>query len=69
MECSAGESARPRADRTATAHVSPAWLRVIGGDARTQFRAIIGWEVLGGEMFVYPRWQMQTPVSDFSHLV
>lgn len=48
------------------AHVGPAWLRVIAGDVRTQFRTVIGWDVLGSEMFVYPRWLVQSPLSDFS---
>jgi hypothetical protein len=51
------------------AHVAPAWLRVIAGDVRTQFRSLVGWDVLGGEMYVYPRWLVQAPVADFSHIV
>ncbi len=50
----------------AVGHVSPAWLRVIAGDVRTQFRTLAGWDVLGREMFVYPRWLVQTPLADFS---
>lgn len=51
------------------AHVNPAWLRVIAGDVRTQFRTLVGWDVLGTEMYVYPRWQVQAPLSDFSDVV
>lgn len=52
-----------------TGHVNPAWLRVSGGDVRTQFRSLIGWDVLGSEMYVYPRWLVQAPLGDFSHVV
>lgn len=55
--------------RAAVAHVDPAWLRVVAGDVRTQFRELIGWEVLGGEMFVYPRWLVQAPLADFSQVI
>ena len=51
------------------AHTVPGWLRVIGGDVRTQFRTLVGWDVLGSEMFVYPRWLVEAPVSDFSEVV
>jgi hypothetical protein len=51
------------------AHVGPAWLRVSGPDVRTQFRALVGWDVLGESMAVCPRWLLPTNVGDFSHLV
>ncbi|MBI3180528.1 MAG: hypothetical protein HYZ28_00035 [Myxococcales bacterium] len=49
--------------------VDPAWLRVMGADVRTQFRSIVGWDVLGSVMYLYPRWLSEAPASDFSHLV
>lgn len=55
--------------RADVAHVNPAWLRVIAGDVRTQFRTLVGWDVLGAEMYVYPRWQVQAPLADFSDVV
>jgi hypothetical protein len=55
--------------QAAVAHVDPAWLRVVAGDVRTQFRELIGWEVLGGEMYVYPRWLVQAPLVDFSWVI
>ncbi|MEZ4400630.1 MAG: hypothetical protein R3B06_11460 [Kofleriaceae bacterium] len=55
--------------RASSAHVNPTWLRVIAGDVRAQFRTLIGWDVLGSEMFVYPRWLVQAPLADFSHVV
>ncbi|WP_437855127.1 hypothetical protein [Sorangium sp. So ce363] len=51
------------------AHVSPSWLRVSGPDVRTQFRSLIGWDILGRPMTVYPRWMVETSSSDFSSLV
>lgn len=51
------------------AHVLPGWMRVIGEDVSTQFRDIVGWDVLRTPMFVFPRWLVETPVSNFTHLV
>ncbi|WP_437874533.1 hypothetical protein [Sorangium sp. So ce513] len=51
------------------AHVSPSWLRVSGPDVRTQFRSLIGWDILGRPMTVYPRWMVETSAGDFSRLV
>ncbi|WP_437595750.1 hypothetical protein WMF28_24550 [Sorangium sp. So ce590] len=51
------------------AHVSPSWLRVSGPDVRTQFRSLIGWDILGRPMTVYPRWMVETSAGDFSCLV
>ena len=42
---------------------------MVAGDVRTQFRELIGWEVLGGEMYVYPRWLVQAPLVDFSWVI
>lgn len=50
-------------------HVLPAWLRVHGADVRAQFRSLIGWDVLRRPMFVYPRWLVEVPASDFTHLL
>lgn len=51
------------------AHVPAAWLRVIGADTRTQFRGIVAWDVLHEPMYVYPRWLVEAPAVDFSHVV
>lgn len=51
------------------AHVPLAWQRVSGPDVRTQFAALIGWNILGGLMDLYPRWLAEASVRDFSHLV
>ncbi|MCA9493945.1 MAG: hypothetical protein KC621_28640 [Myxococcales bacterium] len=53
----------------ANTHVLPAWVRVCGEDVRTQFRSLVGWEVLGLPFFVYPRWLVRVPTSSFSVLV
>lgn len=50
-------------------HVRPAWLRLIGRDIQTQFRTIIGWNVLRSSLFVYPRWLAETSLADFSEVV
>ncbi|HEY8379137.1 MAG TPA: hypothetical protein VIK91_21740 [Nannocystis sp.] len=51
------------------AHVPAAWQRVSGPDVRTQFAALVGWNILGAPMDLYPRWLTETGVADFSHLV
>jgi hypothetical protein len=51
------------------AHVPGGWLRVSGPDVRTQFSALVGWNILGAPMDVYPRWLAETDVRDFSRLV
>lgn len=55
--------------RGQTTNVDPAWLRINGPDVRTQFRSIIGWDVLRTPMSIYPRWLVEAPATDFSHLV
>lgn len=50
------------------AHVQGAWLRVSGPDVRTQFRSLIGWDILGRPLDVYPRWLVETHRDDFSDL-
>lgn len=52
-----------------SAHVQPAWLRLIGEDVRTQFRSFIGWDVLRHPMTVYPRWLVEVPRADFTVIV
>jgi hypothetical protein len=49
-----------------TAHVATTWLRVSGPDVRVQFRSLIGWDVLGEPMRLYPRWLVETSCDDFS---
>lgn len=51
------------------AHVPGTWLRVSGPDVRTQFAALVGWNILGEPMEVYPRWLAETGVGDFSRRV
>lgn len=51
------------------AYVSPVWLRVAGSDVRTQFRALVGWDVLGRPTTLYPRWLVETPIEPFSRVV
>lgn len=50
-------------------HVTTEWLRVSGVDVRTQFRSIVAWEVLAAPMDVYPRWLVEVPRDEFSHVV
>lgn len=50
-------------------NVLSAFLRVIGPDVRTQFRDIIGWDVLGGAPEVYPRYLVETLTSELTGLV
>jgi hypothetical protein len=51
------------------AHVRSAWLRIFGQDIQTQFRSIIGWNVLRTPLFMYPRWFVETSVQDFSEVL
>jgi len=55
--------------RGGTTAVDPAWVRVNGPDVRVQFRSIVGWDVLRTPMYVYPRWLVEVPVTDFSNLL
>jgi hypothetical protein len=50
-------------------HVLPDWMRVSGSDVRTQFRALIAWDVLRDPMYLYPRWLVEAPAAEFSHVV
>lgn len=49
--------------------VPPAWLRLNGPDVRTQFRALIAWNVLPAPFGVYPRWFHEVPRADFTGVV
>jgi len=44
------------------------WVRVAGPDTRTQFRELIGWDVLGVPLSVYPRWMIAVPRDQFTAL-
>jgi hypothetical protein len=46
------------------------WLRCHGDDVRTQFRHLIGWNVLpAGGLDHYPRWLVETDVADFTDVI
>ncbi len=45
-----------------------AWARVSGPDVRTQFRELIGWDVLGVPLAIYPRWLVAVAADDFTQL-
>lgn len=45
-----------------------AWVRVAGPDVRTQFRELLGWDVLGVPLSIYPRWLIAVAAEDFTHL-
>lgn len=53
----------------AVTHVAPAWLRVAGDDVRPIFRELVGWDVLGRPMSLYPRWLTEVPAGTFTRLV
>lgn len=52
----------------AVTHVAPAWLRVAGDDVRPIFRELVGWDVLGRPMSLYPRWLTEVPAGSFTRL-
>lgn len=52
-----------------SAYVAPVWLRVAGSDVRTQFRTLVGWDVLGQPTSLYPRWFVETSSEPFSRVV
>lgn len=54
---------------SATCHVLPAWVRVSGDDVRTQFRSLVGWDVLRRPFFVYPRWLVEVSAQAFTEVV
>lgn len=49
--------------------VGPLWLRACGADVRTQFRALVAWNVLESPLELYPQWLVQVEVESFTHLV
>ncbi len=53
----------------AVTHVAPAWLRIAGDDVRPIFRELVGWDVLGRPMSLYPRWLTEVPAASFTRLV
>jgi hypothetical protein len=55
--------------REPNTHVAASWLRVSGADVRTQFRALVAWDVLRAQMYVYPRWLVEARTVGFSHVV
>lgn len=55
--------------RGLTMYVLSAFLRVYGSDVRTQFRDIIGWDVLGAPPEIYPRYLVESATTDLTLLV
>lgn len=53
----------------ATSYALPSWVRAGGEDVRTQFRSLVGWDVLRRPFFVYPRWLVEVANESFTHLV
>jgi hypothetical protein len=53
-------------DRTS---VLPLWLRACGADVRSQFRALVGWDVLSTPLEHYPRWLVEVEADSFTHFV
>ncbi|MCA9613848.1 MAG: hypothetical protein H6722_31085 [Sandaracinus sp.] len=51
------------------AHVRPAWLRLLGSDVRTQFRAFVGWNLLRDTLYVYPRFLHEHPLTELTALI
>src|SRR5690606_24819392 len=51
------------------AHVPAAWQRVSGPDVRTEFAALVGWNILGSPMELSPPWLAGTSVRDVSGVV
>jgi hypothetical protein len=49
--------------------VSPAYLRLVGPDVRTSFRALVGWDILGRPPRLHPRFLAGASTSDFSTIV
>lgn len=45
------------------------WARVYGPDVRTQFRELIGWDVLQVPISIYPRWLVAVPPDQFTFLL
>jgi hypothetical protein len=49
--------------------VLPLWLRVCGADVRSQFRALVAWNVLEAPLQHYPRWLVEIETESFTHVV
>ena len=49
--------------------VLPLWLRASGSDVRSQFHALVAWDVLGIPLELYPRWLVEIDVESFTHVV
>jgi len=49
--------------------VLPLWLRVCGADVRSQFRALVGWNVLPAPLEHYPRWLVEIESDTFTHFI
>jgi len=50
--------------------VLPVWLRACGADVRSQFRALVAWDALGGvPLSLYPRWLVEVDAQSFTHFV
>jgi hypothetical protein len=56
-------------ERAGLVLVLSAFLRVSGPDVRSQFRDIIGWDVLGAAPELYPRYHVETSASDLTAFV
>jgi hypothetical protein len=49
--------------------VLPLWLRACGADVRSQFRALVAWNVLSTPLEHYPRWLVEIEADSFTHFV
>jgi len=49
--------------------VAPLWLRACGADVRSQFRALVAWNVLEAPLQLYPRWLVEVEADTFTHFV
>jgi hypothetical protein len=49
--------------------VLPLWLRACGLDVRSQFRALVAWNVLDRPLERHPRWLVEIETDSFTHFV
>jgi hypothetical protein len=49
--------------------VLPLWLRACGLDVRSQFRALVAWNVLDTPLGRHPRWLVEIETDSFTHFV
>ena len=49
--------------------IAPLWLRACGADVRSQFRALVAWNVLATPLQFYPRWLVEVEADTFTHFV